>query len=94
MTIYNELELIGKGYIEVSDYLEEKELEEGKEYRIVGWGILQRGWCNRNLKYPSGYDKWFDFYNEAIEYEKAIIDCGYGNTISSPIPLFIEVKPN
>ena len=93
MKVYNELELIGRGYKYIGNYLEEDELKEGREYVIQGAGILQKGWCDRDLKSPSGYDKWFDSEEEAEKYITDLCRLGYGNTVHGPFPLFIEVKP-
>ena len=82
MKVYNSLlELIGQG-IKIGESFSEENLQEGKEYVLIGAGILQRGWCSRDLDTPEGYDKFFENIKECEEYICAIERCGYGNTIS------------
>lgn len=69
----------------------EEELKQGRNYRLVGAGILQRGACGRDLHEPRCYDKWFNTYEECMNYIYEIEDLGYGNTISGPYPLYEEI---
>lgn len=91
MKIYKALyQLIGQG-IKLGNTISENELDERKEYVFSGAGILQRGYCNRDLNNPDGYDKFFDSLEECENYISDIERCGYGNTISGPYLLYTEI---
>lgn len=59
---------------------------------VVGYGIMQRGACDRDGSLSS-YDYSFSTYSEALKYEENIIESGYGNTISgiNPVTVYDEV---